>query len=110
MMNYNDEEEQLVAARTIWNLSFDQDVNEKIMEEPECLTALEKLTVSSNKALNKMAEGALWKIKGEGNKRAPAYVGKYDDHVQFCKCDFNIWIKKRDSRFVLNRFIGVEIN
>ena len=77
MMDYTDEEEQLVAARTIWNLSFDKDVKQKIVEEPGCLVALEKLKVSSNTNVKKMASGALWSIRGQNHRKDSADIRKY---------------------------------
>ena len=65
-----------MAARTIWNLSFDADVKQKIIEEPGCVSAIEKLANSKNQGVKKMAKGAMWKIKGETHKREVAFAGK----------------------------------
>ena len=76
MMEYTDEEEQYVAARTVWTLSFDAGVKQRIVEEPGCVVALEKLSISSDSRVRKAAQGCLWKIREDDNKRAASAVGE----------------------------------
>ena len=62
MMEYSDPEENEVAARTVWVLSFKKDIREKIKAEKGLLEALNKLKDSQDKNTRTSAEGALWTI------------------------------------------------
>ena len=87
MMQYKDEEEQLVAAKTVWTLSFDPTVKQRLVEDEGCLQALETLAISENRGVKKMAQGALWKIKEDENKKVADAVGEYlDDYHVGARC------------------------
>ena len=62
MMEYSDPEENAVAARTVWLLSFKKDIREKTKAEKGLLEALNKLKDSQDENTRTSAEGALWTI------------------------------------------------
>lgn len=65
MLQNEDVREQGSAARVIWTLAFDKNVRQKILENTEVISTLEKLCDSTNKSVQTNANGALWVIKGE---------------------------------------------
>ena len=68
MMQYTDVDEQCSAARALWSMSFDQEVKQKIVEEPQCVETLEKLANSEAAHVRKAAKGALWKLEDKAEK------------------------------------------
>ena len=69
MLEYSDVEENAVAARTIWILSFGKDTREKIKAEQGLMEALNKLKDSEHKETRTCAEGALWTINEKNYKK-----------------------------------------
>lgn len=67
MLQHEDVREQSSAARIVWTLSFDKDVRQKLIESKDLISALEKLTESTNKSVQQNANGSLWIIKGEND-------------------------------------------
>ncbi|KAK3095310.1 hypothetical protein FSP39_013076, partial [Pinctada imbricata] len=60
-------EEQAIAAKALWNLSFDKDVATKIKEHPEMMESLEKLKSSYDKSVQRNVNGLLFVLKGEND-------------------------------------------
>ena len=72
MIKTGDDEEKAAVCQAIWTLSFDDSVKQKILDEPECVENIEKLTEHEHKQVKKSAKGAMWKLKKEeahGKKR-----------------------------------------
>ena len=72
MMQYKNVDGQRAAAIALWSLSFDQNVKQKIIEEPQCMETLEKLANSEEDHVRKAAKGALWKLKDKAEKSQEA--------------------------------------
>lgn len=68
MLQQDDVREQSTAARTLWTLSFDKTVQEKIKGYEGLVPTLEKLQEHSDKSVSKNAKGALWIIKEENEQ------------------------------------------
>ena len=62
MMAYFDPDENAVAARIVWILSFKKDIRKKIKIKKCLLEALNKLKYSQDENTRTSAEGALWTI------------------------------------------------
>ncbi|XP_062585822.1 uncharacterized protein LOC134247482, partial [Saccostrea cucullata] len=75
-------EEQAITARAIWNLSFDKEVCQQIVEYPEMIERLESLTNSQDKIVAKNVSGALFVLKGENDvSKRPKSAKKNKGHV-----------------------------
>ena len=61
MLTNDDASEQNAAGKVIWTLGFDDSAKQKIVEEPGCIEALEKLIEESDDtSVKQQATGALW--------------------------------------------------
>ena len=60
-------DEQGMAAKALWNLSFDKDVATQIREYPEMMQTLEKLRSSYDKTVVRNVNGLLFVLKGEND-------------------------------------------
>lgn len=62
-------ETQEASAHAVWNLAFSDDVSEKLRSNTDCMMALQELATSSSSEVAKAANGALWVINKEGEKK-----------------------------------------
>ena len=69
MLKYNDVEEQMAAAKTVWMLSFGKDLVNTIKVEADMMDTLEALAHSDHVRVKKFACGALWVLKEEAEHR-----------------------------------------
>lgn len=73
MLKRDSIDEQTVATKAVWTLSFDKDVAQKIREFEDLMPTLEKLTGSPDKNVEKNAKGALFVLKGENDVKNRKY-------------------------------------
>ena len=59
------DETQFWAATCLWNLSFDDTLREKVLEEPGVIESLEEARRGGSDETMRKAKGALWMIHGE---------------------------------------------
>ncbi|CAG2223110.1 unnamed protein product [Mytilus edulis] len=67
MLKQENIEEQAVASKALWTLSFDKDVAQKIRDFEDLMPTLEKLSNSQDKNVEKNCKGALFVLKGEND-------------------------------------------
>ncbi|XP_076082164.1 uncharacterized protein LOC143052889 isoform X2 [Mytilus galloprovincialis] len=67
MLKQDNIEEQAVASKALWTLSFDKDVAQKIRDFEDLMPTLEKLSGSQDKNVEKNCKGALFVLKGEND-------------------------------------------
>ncbi|CAG2254850.1 unnamed protein product [Mytilus edulis] len=67
-------EEQAVASKALWTLSFDKDVAQKIRDFANLMPLLEKLSGSQDKNVEKNCKGALFVLKGENDVKNRKYI------------------------------------
>ncbi|XP_071141109.1 uncharacterized protein [Mytilus edulis] len=67
MIKQENIEEQAVASKALWTLSFDKDVAQKIRDFEDLMPTLEKLSNSQDKNVEKNCKGALFVLKGEND-------------------------------------------
>ncbi|CAC5411830.1 unnamed protein product [Mytilus coruscus] len=67
MLKQENIEEQAVASKALWTLSFDKDVVQKIRDFEDVMPTLEKLSGSQDKNVEKNCKGALFVLKGEND-------------------------------------------
>ncbi|XP_063437070.1 uncharacterized protein LOC134718461 [Mytilus trossulus] len=67
MLKQDNIEEQAVASKALWTLSFDKDVAQKIRDFEDLMPTLEKLSNSQDKNVEKNCKGALFVLKGEND-------------------------------------------
>ena len=76
MLTNDDASEQNAAGKVIWTLGFDDSAKQKIVEEPGCIEALEKLIEESDDtSVKQQATGALWVA---GVKQCPHTDGMWN--------------------------------
>ena len=56
------------SAGALWNLAFDEEIREKIKEEPGAMEALEEARRLGSENTKMKARGALWMIKGQSEE------------------------------------------
>ncbi|XP_030828276.1 uncharacterized protein LOC100892829 isoform X3 [Strongylocentrotus purpuratus] len=69
MLHDESVETQEASAHAVWNLAFSDDVSEKLRSNTDCMMALQDLSTSSSSEVAKAANGALWVINKEGEKK-----------------------------------------
>ena len=76
MLQAKDDKKQFAAARLLWTLSFDAQVKQQIIDQPDCVDALTTCSQSDNSGVKKQANGVLWKLKEDENKKTEEEVSK----------------------------------
>ncbi|XP_071479703.1 uncharacterized protein [Diadema antillarum] len=71
-------EAQEAAVKALWNLAFSDDVVNELQSNPDCLKALKDLSCSQSAEIAKAANGALWVINKEAEKKEREETGRID--------------------------------